>query len=81
MKKVLRFTTLNAKVIIKQDSDAQNPRDNDNLGTCLFFGNHNYLGDKHQFNSNDYDGWESMCKALEKKYSIAFYEKRDNSRE
>lgn len=68
MKKVLKFPQHNRKLIIVQDENATNPRkDCDYLGKCLFFGAHSHLGDKHQINSNDYNSFEEMKKALIKK--------------
>lgn len=68
MKKVLKFPTLNAKVIITQDENMENPRTAwDNLGKCIFFGKHNHLGDNHNINADDYNGFDQMANALKRK--------------
>ena len=38
----------------------ENPREWDNLTKCIFFGSYSHVGDKHDYNSNDYNGWDEM---------------------
>jgi len=39
---------------------AESPREWDNLTKCIFFGTYSHVGDKHNYNSNDYNGWNEM---------------------
>ena len=39
---------------------ASSPREWDNLTKCIFFGTYSHVGDKHDYNSNDYNGWDEM---------------------
>ena len=39
---------------------AESPREWDNLTKCIFFGTYSHVGDKHNYNSNDYNGWDEM---------------------
>lgn len=48
------------------DELGDNPRDWDPLGTMICFHNRYDLGDKNDYNSDDFNGWESMMKAVEK---------------
>ena len=49
------------KILIKQDSDPMNPREEfDNLGTMICFHSSYILGDKHSYKSSDYKGWEDL---------------------
>lgn len=67
MKKVLKFKDLGLKVTLKQDPNAESPRDWDNLGTCLFFHGRYDLGDKDLLgiDANDYNGFDEMQAHLE----------------
>ena len=38
----------------------ESPREWDNLTKCIFFGSYSHVGDKHNYNSNDYNGWDEM---------------------
>ena len=59
----------NGKTInIKSDDFADSPRNWDNLGTMICFHNCYSLGDSHNIDSNDYNGWDEMEKSLEKDY-------------
>lgn len=45
-------------------TDADNPRDWDNLGKMICFHRRYDLGDKHDYNHNDYESWEEMKSAI-----------------
>jgi len=56
------------KIKVLQDTDAESPRTAmDNLGTMVCFHNRYDLGDKHDYRSSDYSGWEEMLKAIDKR--------------
>lgn len=54
-----------------QDESPESPRSWDNLGTMICFHGRYSLGDKHDYNHNDYSGWEEMEKAIIKNESPA----------
>ena len=56
---------------VVQDSSADSPRNWDNLGTMVCFHNRYDLGDNHNYNSDDYSGWEEMKKAIIKEENTA----------
>jgi hypothetical protein len=56
---------------VVQDSSADSPREWDNLGKMICFHNRYDLGDKHNYNANDYSGWEEMEKAIIKEENPA----------
>ena len=57
---------------IEQDSDPTNPRtEYDNLGTMVCFHKRYSFGDKHDINSNDFNGWDEMEKAIMKQEKVA----------
>jgi hypothetical protein len=56
---------------VVQDSSADSPRNWDNLGTMVCFHNRYDLGDKHNYSSDDYLGWEEMKKAIIKEENTA----------
>jgi hypothetical protein len=65
MKKVLKFPEFNAKVIIKRDESPRSPREDfDQLGVMVCFHNRYSLGDKHNYSSKDYSGWNDMKNAI-----------------
>lgn len=52
---------------IHVDQTPQNPRNDwDNLGTMVCFHRNYNLGDKHDYNKNDYNSWKEMFKAIDK---------------
>ena len=72
MKKVLRFPEFNAKVIIRQEDQPQNPRTSfDNAGVMVCFHWRLSLGDKHSYSHTDYDGWNEMERAISRKENVA----------
>lgn len=46
------------------DDSADDPRDWDNLSTMVCFHGRYDLGDKHNYDHNDYSGWEEMKSAI-----------------
>jgi hypothetical protein len=52
------------------DDSTESPRDWDNLGTMVCFHNRYDLGDKHNYNSNDYNGWDEMEKDIIKRENV-----------
>ena len=54
-----------------QDSSPESPRTWDNLGTMVCFHNRYDLGDNHNYNSDDYNSWEEMKKAIIKEENTA----------
>lgn len=42
------------------DNNPENPRNWDNLTKMVCFHNHYSLGDKHDYNHGDYNGWDEM---------------------
>lgn len=60
------------EINIYQDEDPINPRiDFDNLGTMICFRNRYSLGDDHNYDFNDYSGWEEMKQSIIKNEKIA----------
>jgi len=58
------------KIEVIQDESPSSPREDDNLGTMVCFHNRYDLGDKHNYNSNDYDGWDEMEKDIIKRENV-----------
>ena len=52
------------KIEIIQDESPFSPREDDNLGTMVCFHNRYTLGDKHDYNSDNYRGWDEMKDAI-----------------
>ena len=50
--------------------DFDNPRSWDNLGKMVCFHGRYDLGDKHDYNHNDYNGWEEMKNAIIKEEDV-----------
>jgi hypothetical protein len=54
---------------ILQDENPQNPRTEfDNASTMICFHKRYILGDKHEIKHQDYNAWEGMERAINKKY-------------
>lgn len=49
---------------IEIDEDPLNPRGDENLGKMICFHNNYELGDKHNYNSDDFTGWEELKNKL-----------------
>ena len=60
----------NYLIEIIQDNDPQSPREWDNLGKMICFHGRYDLGDKHDYQSNDYSGWSEQRKDIEKKENV-----------
>lgn len=52
------------------DSDPENPRHWDNLGTMVCFHKRYNLGDEHNYKHNDYSGWDEMKKDIIKNENV-----------
>ena len=63
--------TENRKLIVSYDEWAESPRTWDNLSKMIFFGKHSHLGDKHNINADNYNGWEELEEAIRKEYNVA----------
>ena len=50
------------------DEEPQSPREWDNLGKMICFHRRYSLGDKHDYRSDDYDGWDEFEKAIKRDY-------------
>lgn len=61
----------NYLIEIKQDLSPSNPREDfDNLGKMICFHNRYSLGDKHDYNSDDYSGWDEQLKVISKNEDV-----------
>jgi hypothetical protein len=60
---------------IFQDDCYDSPREWCNATTMLFFGTYRHLGDKHDFDSDDYSGWEEMEQAIKRKLNVKHIQK------
>ena len=61
----------NYKLEIFHDEDPMNPRTEwDNTTTMICFHKRYNLGDKHDFNSRDYESWSEMEQAIKNHYEV-----------
>jgi hypothetical protein len=58
------------KVEVIQDESPSSPREDDNLGTMVCFHGRYDLGDKHNYKSGDYNGWDEMEKSIIKNENV-----------
>lgn len=59
----------NGKTIeIYQDEDPTNPRENDNADIMICFHGRYNLGDKHNYRTSDFSGWDEMAEQIRKDY-------------
>lgn len=58
----------NYLITIEQDNDSENPREWDNVGTIIAFHINYNLGDKHNYNRDDFSSWYELEKQLKKDY-------------
>jgi hypothetical protein len=58
------------KIDIIQDYDPESPRTWDNLGTMVCFHSRYDLGDQHNYNHSDYNGWDEMEKDIIKTENV-----------
>jgi hypothetical protein len=52
------------KLVVEQDTDPRDPREDDNLGTIVCFHRRYNLGDPHNYSTNDYENWEELKAAI-----------------
>lgn len=52
------------------DQSPESPREWDNFGKMICFHNRYNLGDKHNYNSNDYNGWDELKYQIEKDHNV-----------
>ena len=66
------IVTENKKYRIKiiQDTNPESPREWDNLGTMVCFHGRYDLGDKHNYNFNDFSSWEEQRKVISKNEDV-----------
>lgn len=55
---------------IEQDTTPESPRSWDNLGKMVCFHRRYSLGDKHDYNSDDYSGWDEQLKVISKNEDV-----------
>jgi hypothetical protein len=67
--------TENRKLIVSYDEWADSPRTWDNLTKMIFFGKHKHLGDKHNINPDNYNGWDKLEEAIKKEYDVILIQK------
>jgi len=60
----------NYKIEIFPDANPIDPRGDDNLGTMVCFHNRYNLGDKHDYNSDHYHGWNDMKNSIIKNENV-----------
>jgi len=58
------------RIKIYYDSNPINPRTDDNIGKMVCFHGRYNLGDEHDYNHNDYSGWEEMKNAIIKNEDV-----------
>ena len=61
----------NYRIKIIQEECPESPRNWDNLGTMVCFHRRYILGDKHDYDHNDYSGWDEMERAIIKNEDAA----------
>ena len=59
------------KVKVGLDACPTNPREDDNFSKMVCFHSRYTLGDKHDINSDDYNSWDEMEKAIKKELKAA----------
>jgi hypothetical protein len=57
------------KIVTSECNDS--PRSWDCLSTLIFVGKYQHLGDEHELNHNDYNGWDEFERAVRKEYNVA----------
>jgi hypothetical protein len=61
----------NYLIEIFPDTDPESPRNWCNLGTMVCFHNRYNLGDEHDYDHNDYEGWGEMERAIRRNEDVA----------
>ena len=64
-KKIGKYT-----VSVVRDENPISPREDDNLGKMVCFHRSYNLGDKHDYNPDNYDGWNEMKKDIIKQENV-----------
>jgi len=59
------------EIKIFPDEDPESPREWDNLGTMVCFHRRYNLGDKHEYNSNDFDSWGELEARIIRDHDVA----------
>jgi len=68
----IKKVTVNEKTLkIFYDDSFESPRNWDNLGKMICFHNRYNLGDEHNYNSDDYSGWDEMEQDIIKNEDVA----------
>ena len=60
-----QITFKNHTIKIFQDEDARSPREDDNIGKMVCFHRRYELGDKHNYDSSDFENWQQLSSLLE----------------
>ena len=60
----------NYLIEVDYDNHPQSPREYDNISTMICFHKRYDLGDKHNYKSDDYDGWEEVKEAIMNDYKV-----------
>ena len=55
---------------IVQDTNPTDPREWDNITTMICFHNRYTIGDKHEYKSNNYNGWQELKEQIESDYKV-----------
>ena len=55
---------------IVQDTNPTDPREWDNITTIICFHNRYTIGDKHEYKSNNYNGWQELKEQIESDYKV-----------
>ena len=55
---------------IVQDTNPTDPREWDNITTMICFHNRYTIGDKHEYESNNYNGWQELKEQIESDYKV-----------
>jgi len=61
----------NKELRILRDDNSEDPREWDQLGKMVCFHSRFNLGDKHEFNSEDFHSWDEMKTQIEKEHDVA----------
>jgi hypothetical protein len=60
----------NYKLEVVPDNSPINPREDDNITTMVCFGKYDYLGDKHDYKSNNFDSLDELKEHIESEYKV-----------
>ena len=62
------MTILERKIRVITDDTPTDPRDNDNVTKMVCFHSRYNLGDKHDYNKDDFGSWDELQEAIEEDY-------------